>query len=93
MKNLYHTVTAELSPGSPSRHPAPGSVAHRHGGPRDTEDDFFCLRFSVWYPSFDCAVRTRFRTCSGCRDCEQGRFNLKRHRSALAQVRRHYAKR
>jgi hypothetical protein len=55
--------------------------------PRDPEDDFFCLRFQVWYPSFDCALRTRFRTCEGCRDCEQGRFNLKRHAPRLRNVR------
>jgi len=58
------------------------------GGRRGTEDDFFCLRFRVWYPSFDCAIRTRYRTCPSCRDCEQGRFNLKRHASRLAQERR-----
>ena len=55
---------------------------------RDAGDDFFCLRFQVWYPSFDCAIRTRFETCDGCLNCEQGRFNLKRHRAALRQVRR-----
>ena len=47
-----------------------------HRGP---EDDFFCLRYRVWYPSIDCAVRTKFKTCGGCLDCDQGRFNLKRH--------------
>lgn len=51
-----------------------------HRGP---EDDFFCLRYQVWYPSFDCAVRTRFRTSDGCGDCEQGRFNLKRHQQLV----------
>ncbi len=45
--------------------------------------DFFCLRFQVWYPSIDCAVRTRFRTYDGCRNCDQGRFNLKRHGATL----------
>ena len=40
------------------------------GGFRSPEDDFFCLRFGVWYPSFDCAVRTRFDTCPACRRCE-----------------------
>jgi hypothetical protein len=54
---------------------------------RDADDDFFCLRFQVWYPSFDCAVRTKFRTCPGCLNCEQGRFNLKRHGAALHNVR------
>jgi len=50
---------------------------------RAPEDDFFCLRYGVWYPSFDCAVRTRYRTSGGCLDCDQGRFNLKRHAPAL----------
>jgi hypothetical protein len=68
--------------------PAVDSAAVVGGGARDVEDDFFCLRFKVWYPSFDCAIRTRHRTCPGCRDCEQGRFNLKRHASALARLRR-----
>lgn len=58
----------------------------------DVEDDFFCLRFGVWYPSFDCAVRTRYRTCPSCRNCEQGRFNLKRHGSVLAQLRRPFSR-
>lgn len=56
-------------------------------GPRDAADDFFCLRFHVHYPSFDCAIRTKFRTCPGCLDCDQGRFNLKRHDRALRGVR------
>ena len=46
-------------------------------------DDFFCVRYQIWYPSFDCAVRTRFRTCGGCASCDQGRFNLKRHARSL----------
>lgn len=56
-------------------------------GPRDAEDDFYCLRYRVWYPSFDCAVRTRFRTSAGCLACDQGRFNLKRHATAVRGVR------
>lgn len=59
-------------------------MQHAH---RDPEDDFFCLRFEVWYSSLDCAVRTKFRTCEGCMNCEQGRFNLKRHASALVTLR------
>jgi hypothetical protein len=55
--------------------------------PREPGDDFFCLRFGVWYASYDCALRTKFRTCGGCRDCEQGRFNLRRHEVALRLVR------
>lgn len=51
--------------------------------PLMSEDDFFCLRYQVWYPSFDCAIRTRFVTAPGCSSCDQGRFNLKRHAIAL----------
>lgn len=50
----------------------------------DARDDFFCLRFGVPYPSIDCAFRTRFRTYPGCDNCDQGRFNLKRHAAALS---------
>jgi hypothetical protein len=59
----------------------------RESAPRDPEDDFFCLRYAVWYPSRDCAFRTKFRTAQGCRDCEQGRFNLKRHAADLCHAR------
>ena len=65
----------------------PARLPHRARGP---EDDFYCLRFKVWYPSFDCAVRTRYETCRGCLKCDQGRFNLKRHAAALARIRFHY---
>jgi hypothetical protein len=54
---------------------------------RDPGDDFFCLRFQVWYPSVDCALRTRFRTSPGCLACDQGRFNLRRHAAELARTR------
>jgi hypothetical protein len=54
-------------------------------GPDDT--DFYCLRYEVWYDSYDCAIRTKFRTCPGCLKCDQGRFNLKRHAPALRTVR------
>ena len=64
--------------------PAVGAQACGDPGPGD---DFFCLRYQVWYPSFDCAIRTKFRTSAGCLDCDQGRFNYKRHRPALLQVR------
>ncbi|HEX6851224.1 MAG TPA: hypothetical protein VF139_07425 [Candidatus Polarisedimenticolaceae bacterium] len=50
-------------------------------------DDFFCLRFAVWYPSFDCAFRTKFQTCPSCSNCDQGRFNLKRHAAVLPRER------
>ena len=52
-----------------------------------SEDDFFCIRYRVWYPSFDCAIRTQFRTAVGCLHCDQGRFNRKRHAVALRGVR------
>jgi hypothetical protein len=64
-----------------------GPTVGRHWEHRDPGDDFYCLRYGVWYPSFDCAYRTKFRTCPGCAACEQGRFNLQRHRLALADVR------
>ena len=56
-------------------------------GSRSVEDDFFCIRYRIWYPSYDCAIRTRFRTSDGCLRCDQGRFNLKRHAEALRSVR------
>ena len=49
--------------------------------------DFFCLRFRVWYASEDCAYRTTFQTYAGCRNCDQGRFNLKRHGGAVPRRR------
>ena len=60
---------------------------------RETRDDFFCLRYQVWYSSFDCAWRTQFRTCPGCLECDQGRFNQKRHEVALLPVVRSIARR
>ena len=56
-------------------------------GYREPGDDFFCLRYQVWYGSQDCAIRTHYRTAPGCARCEQGRFNHRRHRDTLAQVR------
>lgn len=58
-----------------------------HRGPAD---DFYCLRYQVWYPSPECAIRTKFKTSPGCLDCEQGRFNLKRHAMALRGLRFHF---
>jgi len=53
------------------------------GSHRGPDDDFFCLRYQVWYPSFDCAIRTKFETAPGCLSCQQGRFNLRRHADAI----------
>jgi hypothetical protein len=64
------------------------STCDPEAAPRDGRDDFFCLRFAVWYPSIDCAYRTLYRTCPGCLDCEQGRFNLKRHRDSFRSGKR-----
>lgn len=67
------------------RHDDPGKSAR--GPVPEPGDDFFCLRFGVWYPSFDCAIRTKYDTCPGCRKCDQGRFNLRRHSRTLAEIR------
>ena len=55
-------------------------------GPREVGDDFFCLRFRVWYDSRDCAFRTRHRTAPGCLSCDQGRFNLARHAGTIPRL-------
>ncbi len=57
--------------------PRPASHAERENG-----GDFFCLRFGVWYPSVDCAYRTHYRPFAGCENCDQGRFNARRHPAA-----------
>jgi len=74
MIDPHDEVEEEADGAIPSGSPAPG-------------DDFFCIRYRVWYPSFDCAIRTRFRTSEGCLRCDQGRFNLKRHAAAVRGVR------
>jgi hypothetical protein len=66
---------------------APGPSTFPSCTHRDPDDDFFCLRYQVWYPSRDCAFRSKFKTFPGCLDCEQGRFNLKRHESNLVRGR------
>jgi len=62
---------------------APQSFRSPSGLDYENGCDFFCLRFGVWYASADCAYRTRFKTFEGCRNCDQGRFNLKRHAASL----------
>jgi hypothetical protein len=44
---------------------------------RPPDADFYCWRFKVWYSTYDCAFRTRYRTFEGCRCCAQGDFNLR----------------
>ena len=56
-------------------------------GHREPDDDFFCIRYQVWYPSIDCAIRTRYQTSDGCKNCDQGLFNHKRHRIKLRTYR------
>jgi hypothetical protein len=76
--------------GPPDFETSPDAIVASRCAHRDSEDDFFCLRYQVWYPSFDCAIRTRFRTAPGCLRCEQGRFNFKRHAHALSRHRRRF---
>jgi hypothetical protein len=75
---------------------APESVAptprrRRSGTLRCTykgnDDDFFCWKFQLWYPSIDCAYRVQHRTCSPCADCAQGRRNLERRAPDLSRRR------
>jgi hypothetical protein len=66
------------------------ATSRMHCVSRGPADDFFCLRYQIWYPSPECAIRTKFKTSPGCLDCEQGRFNLKRHAAALRGVRFHF---
>jgi hypothetical protein len=77
----------EATLGEPGLSSAPGHSQPFRCNYRDSADDFFCLRYQVWYPSLDCAFRTHFKTCAGCLNCEQGRFNLKRHRAAVSNLR------
>jgi hypothetical protein len=72
--------------GEPARQVPTLSVMTR-GHHREPEDDFVCIRYQMWYPSFDCAIRTRFQTSDGCRNCDQGLFNLKRHAAKLRTYR------
>jgi len=53
---------------------------------REPGDDFFCQRYQLWYRSIDCAIRTRYRTSGGCANCDQGRFNLRRHAGTLVRL-------
>lgn len=58
-----------------------------HGAsPRMVGDDFYCLRYSLWYASRDCAYRTFHATAPGCARCDQGRFNLQRHSRTLLRI-------
>ena len=75
-------TVAEIDETSSGANHRPSALSHRDAG-----DDFICLRYQVWYPSLDCAIRTRYRTCAGCLNCEQGLFNLKRHSDAVSRMR------
>lgn len=72
---------AQTDPDLSAHEPRALRCDHREAG-----DDFFCLRYQLWYRSFDCAVRTRFRTAPGCLACDQGRFNHSRHKAALGTL-------
>ena len=49
-----------------------------NGSNRSPEDDFFCVKYGVWYPMRDCNYRVLHRTFEGCVSCFQGRINLRR---------------
>lgn len=84
---MRDAISDELTTKRSFPEPSPCVTERMEHSHRDPEDDFFCLRYEVWYSSLDCAVRTKFRTCGGCMNCEQGRFNFKRHAPALATLR------
>lgn len=50
------------------------------------EDDFYCWKYQIWYPSVDCAYRVKFKTFKGCLNCNQGHLNLKAHRWDLRKA-------
>lgn len=72
--------------------PEPARPAGRRTGSmrctyKAPEDDFFCWKFQLWYPSIDCAYRVKHATCTPCANCAQGRRNLERRAEDLAQRR------
>jgi len=46
-------------------------------GTPTAEDEFFCVKYQVWYPLRDCNYRILHATYHGCVDCFQGRVNLR----------------
>ncbi len=67
--------------GDPSRRRQTSSLRCTYKAP---DDDFFCWKFQIWYPSLDCAYRNLHRTCAPCADCAQGSRNLERRATDLA---------
>jgi len=55
-------------------------------GPRCAGDDFFCVKYQVWYALADCNLRVLHRTYQGCVDCFQGRVNLRDRAAAVDGV-------
>jgi len=53
---------------------------------RSEEDDFYCWKYGIWYPSIDCAYRVKFNTFRGCAGCNQGKMNLKTHEWNLRKM-------
>jgi hypothetical protein len=53
-------------------------------GTRGPDDDFFCLKYQVWYRLEDCVYRGRNRTFSGCVNCFQGFLNIRSHEKGVA---------
>ena len=62
------------------------TIEPARASPRLPGDDFYCLRYRLWYASRDCAYRTLHATAPGCEGCDQGRFNLRRHVGTLLRV-------
>ena len=46
-------------------------------GTRGPFDDFFCIKYQVWYRLEDCVYRGVNKTFSGCVNCFQGHLNIR----------------
>jgi|SoiMethySBSTD1v2_1073268.scaffolds.fasta_scaffold3144999_1 hypothetical protein len=46
-------------------------------GTRSPRDDFFCIKYQVWYRLDDCVYRGVHKTFPGCVSCFQGHLNIR----------------
>ena len=46
-------------------------------GARGPRDDFFCIKYQVWYRLDDCVYRGVHKTFPGCVSCFQGHLNIR----------------
>ncbi len=53
-------------------------------GTKGPDDDFYCLKYQVWYRVADCVYRGRNRTYPGCVDCLQGYVNIRHALKGIA---------